>query len=272
LNYGNMIYRDFTRMRTTAEHTDGNPDTFEGDLHATVQAYGIPDAGVLVVYAVPAEGLVPRAQRSLATAFSARLRIVAGDSARGRFAATLDTTKHWYLNSPPAPGIQLTAYRFVPTPTGTWSVAVVLSDLARRAGSGQRIRDVPVTAFNGTTLALGDPILGSAEGGLAWTHAGITIPLNPRNVWRPDELAVLTYQVGGLLPGRPYETRIEILQGTVVKNAFTTTAPATDPIMSVQKELSLAQLGAGDYRIVVHIRDTVTGAAVTRERDLAIRP
>lgn len=272
LDYGNMIYRDFTRMRTEAEHTDGNPDPFDSDLHATVQAYGIPDAGVLVVYAIPARGLAAGARHDLATAFAARLRIVAGDSARGRFAATLDTTRGWKPNSPPAPGIQLTGYTFVPAPTGTWSVAVVLSDLARRAGTGQRIRNVPVAALHEPTLAIGDPILGSAEGGLAWTHDGVSIPLNPRNVWRPDELAVLTYQVGGLVPGRPYETRIEILQGAAVRNALTSTAPATDPIMSVQKELSLAQLGAGDYRIVVHIRDTVTGAQVARERALAVRP
>ncbi|MGH7594109.1 MAG: hypothetical protein ACRELE_09715, partial [Gemmatimonadales bacterium] len=92
LDYGNMILRDFTRMRTEAEHTDGNPETFTNDLHAIVQAYGIPDAGVLVVFAVPARNLVPDAKRrSSTTAFAARLRIVAGDSARGEFAAVLVT-------------------------------------------------------------------------------------------------------------------------------------------------------------------------------------
>ena len=58
---GALVFHDFTRMRTEAEHTDGNPETFTNDLHAIVQAYGIPDIGLLVVFAVPARDLVPDA-------------------------------------------------------------------------------------------------------------------------------------------------------------------------------------------------------------------
>ena len=75
------ILRDFTRMRTEAEHTDGNPETFSNDLKATVQAYGIPDLGTLVVFAVPTKGLVADAKRRAETTpYAARLRV--GNAAR----------------------------------------------------------------------------------------------------------------------------------------------------------------------------------------------
>ena len=272
LAYGNAIHRDFTRMRTEAEHTDGNAETFSNDLHAIVQAYGIPDAGVLVVFALPARDLLPDArQRAMATAFAARLRVVAGDSTRGEFAAVLDTTRTWTLPAPPTEQSELTGFVLVPARVGTWSVAVVLSDLARRAGSGERVAGIPVPSFDGKSLALSDLILGSPDGGLAWTHDGERIPLNPRNAWRPDELAVITYQLDGLVPGRTYETRIEVWKGDALKNAIVSSAPAATVRMNVRKELSLRELAPGDYRVVLRIRDPGTGAVVSRERRLAVR-
>ena len=265
--------RDYTRMRTEAEHTDGNAETFGKDLHAIVQAYGIPDVGVLVVFAVPARDIVPDArQRTAVTSFAARLRIVAGDSARGTFGAALDTTRSWQLAGPPDDKTLLTGFVLVPAPAGTWSVSVVMSDIGRHAGSGERIRDVPVAAFDGKALRLGDPILGSPESGLAWNHGGERIPLNPRNAWRPDELSVLSYQVDGLVPGRRYETRIEVWQAEALKLSLVSSVAATQEAMSAQKELSLRELVPGDYRIVLRMRDTVTGAEVSRERRLAVRP
>ncbi len=273
---GATILRDYTRMRAEAEHTDGNPETFSTDLKATVQAYGIPDLGTLVVFAVPAKRLVADAKRRAETiAFAARLRVVAGDSARGEFAGVVDTVRSWKLAAPPGDSTQLTGFLLVPTPPGSWSVAVVMSDLARAAGTGQRIGSVPVVAFDGTTLRLGDPILGSPTSGLTWAHDGNQIPLNPRNAWRPDEPAILSYQVDGLVIGHAYETHIEVWETSGnpktfrTSMAFTTAAATTR--MSLQRELSLRELTAGDYRIVLRVRDTVTGTEVTRDRKLVVR-
>lgn len=276
LAYSHTILADFTRMRETAERTDGNPDTFKNDLSATIQAYGIPDLGTLVVFAVPAKGLVPDAKaRAGTTTFAARLRVVAGDSARGEFAGVVDTVRTWTLAKPAGDSTQLTGFLLVPTPPGTWSVAVVLSDLARLAGTGQRIANVPVVAFDGKTLRLGDPILGSPRSGLSWTHDGDQIPLNPRNAWRPDEPAILNYQVDGLVVGRAYETHIEVWETAGNPRTFKTsvgfTTPATATRMSLERELSLRELTPGDYRIVLRVRDTVTGTEVTRDRRLAVR-
>ena len=276
LNYGNVIYRDFTRMRTEAEHTDGNADRFTNDLKATVQAYGIPDIGALIVFAVPVKGLIADARaRARTTTFSARLRVVVGDSARGEFAAAIDTVRRWTLTTPPGDSTQLTGFLLVPTPPGSWSVAVVMSDLARVAGTGERIGAVPVASFDGQTLRLGDPILGSPTSGLAWSHDGAPIPLNPRNAWRPDEPAILSYQVDGLVVGRAYDTRIEIWETRGDPTTFQTsvgfTTPATATRISLQRELSVRELTPGDYRIVLRVRDTVSGAEVTRDRKLAVR-
>jgi hypothetical protein len=270
------ILRDFTRRRTEAEHTDGNPEAFSNDLKATVQAYGIPDLGTLVVFAVPVKGLIPNEKaRAAATAYSTRLRVVAGDSARGEFAGVLDTVRNWKLATPPSDSTQLTGFLLLPTPPGTWSVAVVLSDLARVAGTGQRIGNVPVVAFDGKTLRLGDPILGSPTSGLVWAHDGDQIPLNPRNAWRPDELATLSYQVDGLVVGHMYETRIEVWESSgnpkTFKTSFGFTAAATSTRMSLQRDLSLREFTRGDYRIVLRVRDTVTGNEVTQDRKLAVR-
>jgi hypothetical protein len=276
LDYGNLIAHDFERMRTEAERTDGNPESFNDSLRAVVQAYGIPDLGALVVFAAPAKRLVRAGkERVETTGYSARLRAIAGDSARGEFAGVVDTVRTWRLAAPAGDSTQLTGFLLVPTPPGNWSVAVVLSDLARTTGAGERIANVPVVAFDGTTLRLGDLILGSPTSGLSWTHDGDNIPLNPRNAWRPDEPAVLTYQVDGFVIGRAYETHIEIWatdgSPTGFKTSVEFTSPATSTRMSFQRELSLRELTQGDYRIVLRIRDTVSGTEVTRERRLAVR-
>ena len=75
----------------------------------------------------------------------------------------IDTVRSWKLAAPPGDSTQLTGFLLLPTPPGTWSVAVVLSDLARAAGTGQRIGSVAVVAFDGKTLRLSDPILGIAH-------------------------------------------------------------------------------------------------------------
>lgn len=267
LSYGNTIFQDYTRMRAEAERTDGNPETFKNDLRATIQAYGIPDVGTLVVFAVPAKGISP--------SLSARLRVIVGDSARGEFAGVLDTVRTWTLARTPKDSAQLTGFGLVPTPPGTWSVSVVLSDLARIAGTGQRIAAVPVAAFDNKSLQISDAILGSPQSGLSWSHDGERIPLNPRNAWRPDEPAILTYEIDGMVTGRAYETHIEVWEAGGNPKSFRTsvgfTNAASSTRMSLQRELSLRELQPGDYRVVIRVRDSVTGKEVTRDRRLAVR-
>jgi hypothetical protein len=275
LTSGNTVHQDFKRMRTEAERTDGNPESFATDLGATFQAYGIPGGGTLVVFDIPAKPLATAIHDTAAMSLSARLRIVVGDSARGEFAGTLDTVRTWTLGATPSAQATVAGFVVLRAPPGSWSVAMVMSDIARHAGTGGRIDGVPVVDFGDSALELGDPILGSDASGLVWNHDGGSIPLNPRNVWRPDEPATLSYEVGGLVPGRSYDTRIEIWEAAgrpgTYRNSIQFALPASATIMAIQRDLALDQLGEGSYRVVVRVRDTVTGREVSRERHLLIR-
>jgi len=276
LAYGNTIHQDFTQMRITAEHTDGNPESFNKQFDAIVEVYGIPDRGALVVFALPVKQLVVNdAARARTTDFAARLRVVAGDRQGGAFAGVLDTVRSWALRVPVTDSTQLTGFVLVPTNAGTLSVAVTLSDLTRAVGVATRINAIPVEAFEGKRLQLSDLILGSNSSGLAWANDGQRIPLNPQNAWRPDEPAVLTYQLDGLVPGHSYETRIELWDAAgkpaTYRNSVAFTAQAAEVRATVQREVALQQLGPGDYRLVVRVRDITTGTEVQREQRLAVR-
>jgi hypothetical protein len=270
-----MLDEDYSQQRAAAEHSDGNAETFRSDLAAVTQVYGIPEGGALVVIAVPINRLVADpAVRGTQHEFGTHLRIVLGDSARGRIVATLDTTRRWTLATAPGPDAWLTAYVTVPVAPGDWDAAVVVSDAAHRAGTGTRVRAVPVIHFD-STLRLGDPIIGSGNSGLVWHYDGILVPLNPTNVWHKADGAILTYQLGGLVMGRSYQSTFELWKanGHTVRPSMTLrfAAQATAARQTVQRELSLRELPPGDYRLVIRVRDPVTNAEAVRERRLAIR-
>ncbi len=177
---------------------------------ATVQAWHFPTSARSSSSPFRPRLVADAKRRAETTAYAAWLRVVAADSTlMANSFKVIDTVRSWKPAAPPGDLTQLTGFLLLPTPPGTWSV-VVLSDPARAAGTGQRIGSVAVVAFDGKTLRLSDSILGSPTSGLVWAHDGETIPLNPRNAWRPDELAILSYQVDGLVIGRTYETHIEV--------------------------------------------------------------
>jgi hypothetical protein len=259
-----------------AETTEGNGNGYRHALDAIIEAYGIPNGGTLVVIAVPVENLVPpRKHLEDLRQFVADVRVIAGDSAAGTIVTSLDTTRRWRSNQPVKKGAYLSAWFTVPVPVGSWQVSVLVSDSANAAGSGTRFNAVPVPAFDGRTLAISDPILGREAAGLAWQHNGVAIPLNPTNAWRKDEAAILSYELDGLVTGRDYETRIELWDAKgdrqTPRNAIAFSGKATTPHAAARQELSLRELPAGDYRLVVTVKDAVTGKTVTRERSLAVR-
>lgn len=271
-----MLEEDYSHQRMIAEHSDGNAEAFSTDLGAVTQAYGIPNGGALVVFAIPADKLAPDdAARQAMRDFSARIRVIIGDSASGRIVATLDTLRTWTASAPLGRYAWLSAYVSMPVVPGNWDVAVVVGDSAHSAGTGERFRAVPVVRFDGTRLRLSDPILGRTESGLVWHHNGESIPLNPTNAWRVPEPVILTYEIDGLVPGRAYESRFELWKttGHPIAPGITImfSQPAVDVRETMQRELSLRGLAIGDYRLVVRVRDTVTHVEVTRDRIIALR-
>ncbi len=194
-----------------AEASDGNPETFTRSLDAMVEAYGIPQGGTLVVIAVPVRGLVPDDAALQATRnFATRVRVVVGDTTKGRVLSSLDTLRHWRSGESVGKDAYLSAYLVVPAPVGTWSVSVVVGDTMHAAGTGRRFRAVPIVTFDGKSLELSDPILGREGSGLSWRHGTESIPLNPTNAWRTDEPVILSYELDGMTPGHDYQTRYEL--------------------------------------------------------------
>lgn len=275
-NRANRIRVDYTRMRELAERSEANRETFSDSLGAVLQAYGIPGGGVLVVTSVPVERLVPDAKvRDTTRTLTVRMRSLIGDSVKGVIVAVLDTVRTWPISTSPLPGSHVSSWTFVPSPTGVWSVDVVVSSIGRRSGTGRMLRDVPVIALGATTLTLSDPILGRAGSGLTWKNGrGVLVELNPTGAWRKSDVAVLNYTIAGAVPGHVLDTRIEIWdtkgQPKKPRIAIGFSETATGITQEVRRELLLRELEAGAYRMVVSIRDATENVASSRERRLIV--
>jgi len=123
---------------------------------------------------------------------------------------------------------------------------------------------------------MSDPILGRESSGLRWRQSGQPVPLNPTGAWRRSEDATLTYEVDGMVAGREYETRLEVWQAKApergVKTVLTFRDVATGGTQLVRRDLSLSEIGAGEFRLLVKIRDTTSRAEATQSRTLVIKP
>ena len=275
-NGANRIRVDYTRMRELAERSEANRETYSDSLSAVLQAYGVPGGGVLVVTSVPVERLVPDAKvRDTTRTLGVRLRSLVGDSAKGVIVGVLDTVRTWPTSAPPLPGSHVSSWTLLPSPTGVWSVDVVVSSVDHRAGTGRMLRDVPVISLGAPTLTLSDLILGRAGSGLSWKNArGILVELNPTGAWRKSDVAVLNYTIAGAVPGHVLDTRIEIwdTKGQPKKPRLTIgfSETATGVTQEVRRELVLRELEAGAYRILVSIRDATANVASSRERRLIV--
>ena len=276
VNSSNRIRMNWTEARIRAEARDGNPESFTHSLDAVVEAYGIPQGGTLVVIAVPVRGLIRGdGAREVARDFATRIRVVVGDTTKGQVLSSLDTLRHWRSGETVGKDAYLNAYFVVPAPIGTWSVSVVVGDTTHAAGTGRRFRAVPIVAFDGKALELSDPILGREGSGLSWRHGTESVPLNPTNAWRTDESVILSYETDGMTPGHEYQTRYELWKTSGNPKSpslvISGTAVASAARASTRRELALKELSAGDYRLVVRVRDTTNGREVTRERRIAVR-
>lgn len=268
-----QMVTEYTALRELAEHTDANAPNFKKDLGAVFQVYGIPGGGALVVMGVPARTLMSAGDRSATDPLATHLRVLVGDSAAGRIVTALDTVRRW--PRPASEGAWLTGFVTVPAPIGTWGVSVIAGDTAQLVGSGQRFGGVPIVPFDGKKLDISDPILGREAAGLTWRHDGQEIPLNPTNAWYPDEAAILSFELDGLVSGRSYQTRFEVWKTSghpgspSVAVSFTSTASA--PRIAIRRELALTNLDPGNYRVVITVIDSQTKEKVSRERLLAVR-
>lgn len=273
-NLAERIRQEFTADREVAERTEGNPELYRKGMTGIFQAYGIAGGGVLVTMALPVEGL--RSGKGIADgAAFATWRAVVGDAATGRIVATLDTVRRWGVDPSVKNGSYLSAYAVLPTPPGDYVVTMVAGDSAKRVGTGGRLVNVPVIPRDGATLRLSDPILGRLGSGVTWQHAGDAVSLNPTNAWSRDDEAPLYYEIDGLVVGRSYAIEVEIWEGGAkakapeARVAFSLVATAVTH--RGEQLVSFKQLKPGDYRLVLRVRDAVSGASAERSRSVAVR-
>lgn len=264
------------RDANLAMTTDANPLRYRKDLEILAQSYGIGGGGVLAVIAVPADKLVPKGSvRDTLREYTAHIRVVVGDSANGRILGTLDTIQRWRVPRTVGEGEWLSAWYVVDAAPGNWDVAMLANDTANTAGGGIRILGVPIPVFDASTLRLGDPILGREESGLKWRRRGEAVPLNPTGAWRKSEAAILSYEVDGMVPGRQYETRLEIweLRGEshTPKVTLTFKETANEVTTLIRRDLALREIGTGEFRVVLRLRDLTSRAEATRSRRLVIK-
>ena len=262
---------------TAALTSDSDPLRFQKDLGILVQAYGIPGRGVLAVIAIPLDRLAPKqADRDTLNSYAAHVRVMVGDSATGQVVGSLDTVRTWSVSRKPGTGVWLSAWFEVTAPPGNWDVAVLANDTTSTLGGGRRIDDVPVANFDGQTLRMSDLILGRESSGLRWRQSGQPVPLNPTGAWRRNEDATLSYEVDGMVAGREYETRLEVWQAKApergVKTVLMFRDVASGGTQLIRRDLSLSEIGAGEFRLLVKIRDTTSRAEATQSRTLVIKP
>lgn len=268
-----LVVARFTRMREVAEASEGNPQRFAKPLGASVQVYGLPGGNVLVVASMLASPL----QNDVAGAlgFSARLRVVVGDSASGRIVTSIDTLRRWRSSSVAGPGAFLNAVTVVPAPPGIWRVSVVVSDSAGMLGSGTTITSVPVIALGAAGPQLSDPILGRAGSGVVWRGAVSAVALNPGNVWPREDPSILSVTADGLTVGAEYSFTIEVWEsGTQAAKArlkVSSSLRADSTTMFLQRVVSFKEFIPGEYRIVLGLRGSTEAMASTRERLVTVK-
>ncbi len=239
---------------------DANP-TFEHSAGLITQTYGLAKGGVLVVYAIPADSVRPKLGSSVTIQFAiASARPGVGLQRR------IDTSRV-YRVGPADAGHFLSGWLELPGTPGKLDVTVAATTAGATIGSVRRHTNVISPEFSGRQLAIGQPILGRDEANLSYPRHGEPVALNPTNAWHRDELATVFYELDGLVVGHDYDTQFEFWREGSKETKPQLTLSSIDQAgattASVQKALGLKELEPGAYRVVVHIRDTVTGSAAS---------
>jgi hypothetical protein len=254
----------YDAMRRTAEVTEDNSERFAKPLEAYIQAYGVAGGEVLVSYAIRASDLADGA---------ARIRIVAGDLARGTVVNSVESERRWTI--PEGAAGFVAGWTVLPVPVGSWRIGVVLADAAGERGNGVAFDRVPVVGGAGGALRMSDPIVGRVGSGLRWSGRGATVPLNPTGAWQRGEPGELHVEVLGLVPGRQYALAIALREGgdaeAPARVVISESLEAGSSTVWVQRVLSFENLEPGDYRLVVRVTDPLTGDTVERERMVPVR-
>ena len=267
------LQRDSRRAMKTSVETDSHTLLFPAPLDPVVQvaAVGAPGDGtsrMLVVFAVPAAGLVPepRAEGDAGVTYRLGLRLSAVDRSTGAF-RRIDTVRTFVVGDTLRAPAHLAGLIELPVPAGRFDVRVAVFRPELTRGSVDMRPAVEVGGRGG--LALSDIVLGAEAGGIVWNNGGDPVRLNALDAYAAGSAAPLYYEMHGLVPGRTYRTTVSLTRagqrpdrGT--RLLFSETAEAGS--MRVRRTMGLDDLRRGQYRLVVTVEEEGTGAAVSRER------
>lgn len=236
-------------------------------------AVGTPHDGsarALVTFAIPRTALTtapgPDGQRVTPVQF----RVVAYE-ARSGTTVVLDTVRQFVTAGGAGDRENISGWLELPLTSGTWQVAVRLSQHPDSVGAFGLQRGLVVPE---ASLAISDILTGIAASPTRWPGDGAGFPLNTLGIWPRGGTVELYYQVHGLPEGTPYRTTMEVRPMTgrtdrVVR--LVSTERATGPLTAVRRSLALDKLPAGRHWVTVTVEEggrtaTVRRAIVVAER------
>jgi hypothetical protein len=266
-----------TRQRedaTVALTTDSHSPVITAPWNAAIRTFALGtgvsgDARALVTWAVPTRDLVADTLADGRLLWRIRTEVTAfrpRDGAQVR----VDSTR-WITGAIPPEDANLTADFEIPLSPGAWEVTVSLRQPGARVRAAALAQELLVSSGEG--LALSDLLPGRA-GGHPWAAGDGTFPIHILGTWLEGETVELYFEVAGAVPGREYQTTIEVLplyprRGESV--AVTTTSRMTGADTPVRRSIDLGRLGAGVYQLAVTVE--AEGTAVRRQQEiLVLRP
>jgi tetratricopeptide (TPR) repeat protein len=256
--------------------TDTYPLSFERDLAPIVQAVGVREglAGqgqILVVFAAKGASLPSRkADADSRNVYPMRLRIIA----LGKEADTvyrMDTTRMFATDRILTGDEFLTGQAKLPVPAGTYQVRIVVGDERMQVGAAISLGSLTVPDLDAGKLTMSEPVLGRAGSGQLWISPSDTVPLNPLNAYPVRSTVEVYYQVGGIKPGRSYETTIEVRRrGKDDRVSAEFKEENLGPKIARSRTIALGKLPAGEYALTVTMKEVGGSASVTRRQSFNV--
>ncbi|MCB9505563.1 MAG: hypothetical protein H6692_05405 [Gemmatimonadales bacterium] len=168
---------------------------------------------------------------------------------------------------------RVTGFLVTPSTVGveTWSL-VAAQDSTR---AGRAFADVAPIESGG--LVLSDLILGAVSQGQAWqTSTGREVPLAPLGAFDRTETVTLYWQARSDRPRLPVRTTIRLFRVAGRGGERPALEVAVDGevgrgLTEFQRELGVARLETGRYRVEVEMSDPVAGATARRSARLLLR-
>lgn len=255
----------------TSTTTDAHPLRFADSVHAFVLPLAIGEArgGSEIQVAVALVEPEPGRTRAVDTL---RLRFGASDR-DGRPVGRLDST----ITYPALPqdsdaSHTVFAHFHLTLPQGAWSwTAAVQAGDSVGSRYGPRLIEVPL--LDGSTLAVSDLAIGTAEWSAPWeTTPADTARLTPFRSQRQEQPMEMYYEVYGVPAGASYQTQITARQGgadrpATMRLGFEGTSRGTPT--RVARTILIRELPPGAYLLEVQVT-TDDGAIASSSRPITI--